>query len=64
MYKYFEKIPLMLTEMFSAHIHKFMTHVHALTWVGSQLKEPKGFVDNQVFVYPAYFENVSHITFK
>ncbi len=41
MYKYFEKIPLMLTKKFIAHAHKFMIHVHAFTWVGSQLKEPK-----------------------
>jgi hypothetical protein len=59
MYKYFEKILFMLTKMFSVHTHKFMIHVHALT-----IKGAKGFVDNQVFMYPAYFENVSHITFK
>jgi len=28
------------------------------------IKGAKGLIDNQIFMYPVYFENVSHITFK
>jgi len=41
MYKYFEKILLVLTKMFTVHAHKFMTHMGGIT-----IKRAKGFVDN------------------
>jgi hypothetical protein len=33
-------------------------------WSEITIKGAKGLVDSQFFMYPVYFENVSHITFK
>jgi hypothetical protein len=45
-----------------------LTHakvIHVWNFKGDiTIKGAKGCVDNQIFMYPIYFENVSHMTFK